>query len=424
MFNPQFIIYKLSDDKPILLKYLDHEDNIIFSPYMNLPMISLGYHAYVKNAKNSLFTTINKLQRQNNDLYYIVNPFEYNISNYDESLKISSNIYFNNKYEYKKEFYILWEIMFIFNIFNESKKEQEYLIISDNPCDYLYSIVNYYSKINEYTNKYKINIINISSNESTEICTENLNIPKKSINIINSNIKKFYKNKLNKNNLIILDINIKIDDFILVDQEPKFYDILFNTIYIIFNYLEQDGNAILKIYDTFTLPTIKLIYLLNNMFDEIYIYKPFLSRQTDSDKYIILKKFKIDNDLDKKIKIFENIQKEINSNNNYILDIFPKLIIPEEYINKFKFINIKLVNPQQYMIHEIIKYINENNYFGEKYHIYREKQIEFSKWWKYTFYPPSNNLVIKNKEEIIKLFDNNLEKNIIEMNNFFSIPKI
>jgi 23S rRNA U2552 (ribose-2'-O)-methylase RlmE/FtsJ len=421
MYNPQFIVYKLLSENTILNKYLEHENNVILNVSMNLPLISLGYHAFIKNTKSSLLTVVNKLQTQN-DLYYIVNPFEYNITDYNESLKFSSFLYFNNKYEYKKEFYILWEIMFIFNIFYENKKD-EYLIISDIPCEYMYSIINYHSKINELNVKYKINIINITNNgDNDEICTDNLEIPKKSINIINSSCKKFYKSKINKNNLIILDINVKIDEYIIVDQEPKFYEILINTIYIIFNYLEKDGIAIIKIYDTFTLPTLKLIYLLTSMFNENYVYKPLLSRPTDSDKYLILKSFKTD-DLDKKIKIIENIQKEINGN-NYIFDIFPKLILPEEFINKFKFINIKLVNTQQIMMHNIIKYIKENNYFGEKYHMYREKQIEVNKWWIYTFYPPSNNLVIKNKDEINKLLNNNLEKNIIEMNNYFTISNI
>ena len=287
----------------------------------------------------------------------------------------------------------------------------------------MYSIINYHSKINESNIKYKINIINITNSDSTNICTDNLEIPKKSINIINSNCKKFHKSKISKNNLIILDIGIKMDELIIIDQEPKFYEILINTVHIIFNNLEKDGIAIIKVYDTFTYPTLKIIYILTSMFHETFVYKPFLSRPIDSDKYIIFKKFKIDSDLDKKIKIIENMQKEINSN-SYICDIFPKLIIPEEYINKFKFINIKLANTQQIMMHKIIKYIKENNYFGEKYHMYREKQIEVNKWWLFTFYPPSNNLVIKNKEDISKLLNNNLEKNIIEMVNYFTIPKI
>ena len=103
MSNPQFIVYKLSSENTILNKYLDYENNVILSPYINLPIISLGYHAYIKSTKTSLLNVVNKLQTQN-DLYYIVNPFEYNITDYNESLKFSSYLYFNNKYEYKKNF--------------------------------------------------------------------------------------------------------------------------------------------------------------------------------------------------------------------------------------------------------------------------------------------------------------------------------
>ena len=65
---------------------------------------------------------------------------------------------------------------------------------------------------------------------------------------------------------------------------------------------------------------------------------------------------------------------------------------------------------QQIMINDIVKYIKENNYFGDKYHIYRDKQIESTKWWISNFYPPSVNLYEKNKDELDKLFKNSQEK--------------
>ena len=102
----------------------------------------------------------------------------------------------------------------------------------------------------------------------------------------------------------------------------------------------------------------------------------------------------------------------------YVYDIFPDMILPSSFLNKFKFINIKLANMQQIMINEIIKYIKENNYFGDKYHEYREKQIEASKWWINTFFPPSANLYKKNKEDLSKLLLLTIEKYNIELQNF------
>jgi RAB protein geranylgeranyltransferase component A len=80
--------------------------------------------------------------------------------------------------------------------------------------------------------------------------------------------------------------------------------------------------------------------------------------------------------------------------------------------------NIKIANPQQIMINDIVTYIKENNYYGEKYHTYRDKQIEATKWWVANFYPPSNNLYEKNKEDLAKLLKTSMEKNDVEEGKF------
>jgi hypothetical protein len=74
--------------------------------------------------------------------------------------------------------------------------------------------------------------------------------------------------------------------------------------------------------------------------------------------------------LDMKLKSLEEVLEKMNTN-KFIHDIYPDLILPIDYLNKFRFINIKIANPQQIMINNIVKYIKENNYFGEKYHEYR-----------------------------------------------------
>jgi hypothetical protein len=70
------------------------------------------------------------------------------------------------------------------------------------------------------------------------------------------------------------------------------------------------------------------------------------------------------------------------------------------------------------MINEIVKYIKENNYFGDKYHIFRDKQIEASKWWIRNFYPPSENIFEKNKQELEKLYKATQEKLNLECDKF------
>jgi len=51
----------------------------------------------------------------------------------------------------------------------------------------------------------------------------------------------------------------------------------------------------------------------------------------------------------------------------------------------------------------------------------RETQISNTKWWVSQFYPPSNNLYEKSKEEIKKIIDITLQKNDMEYNKFISV---
>ena len=72
-------------------------------------------------------------------------------------------------------------------------------------------------------------------------------------------------------------------------------------------------------------------------------------------------------------------------------DIFPDLEISNTLHNQFKYINIKIANKQQIMINKIVLYIKGNNYFGEKYHNYRDEQMKAVNWWVNTFYPDNKN---------------------------------
>jgi hypothetical protein len=103
---------------------------------------------------------------------------------------------------------------------------------------------------------------------------------------------------------------------------------------------------------------------------------------------------------------------------SFIRDIYSELIIPQSFINKIRFINIKITTPQQIMINEIVKYIKENNYFGDKYHTFKEGQINATKWWINNFFPPSKNLLEKNKDDLKKMVEAIINKYNLEEEKF------
>ena len=203
-------------------------------------------------------------------------------------------------------------------------------------------------------------------------------------------------------------------------MEQENYAVFFSEIIKILKYQKDGGNSIIEFNDTFTILSLKMIYIISSFFEETLIYKPFVSRHSDADKYIILKGFVSNKKLDSVIKTLEAILKGMDSN-KYVADIFEDLLLPKEFMGVFKFANIKLVNNQQIMVNEIIKYIKENNYFGDKYHGFRDKQIESSQWWINNFYPPSETIYEKNKDDLGKLYNTIQEKLNLECTKFLEL---
>jgi len=411
MFTP--IIFKLPKSN-IINEFIKETDLIVQSKTMSQPLFSLGFHHFIIRTKNAMMIT-NKLETKN-EFYYVVNSFEILISNYDNNINNLSKIYFNkNKINnFDKNFYIMWEISFIFDIIYD--KKLTFIAMSENSENFLQSIIYFREKIlNKDISKDNIYsvLINTQKDEDTKYIIQNYKLK--------TNIKNL-KKEMNKtySNLVILD-NEKLWDN-KSNQEQESYKLILEEIIYGLKILEENGSLILKIYDTFTIITIKLIWILSSFFEETYIYKPFFSRPSDSDKYVVCKKL-LFNQTDKKfINALDNLEKILNSinNDNYLNNIIPTLSVPLEWLNIFKFINIKLVNIQQIIINNIVKYIKDNNYFGDKYHDYKNNQIEATDWWVSIFFPPSSNLYQINKEIINKLVEDTIIKNNFEIEKFNS----
>ena len=429
MFQPN--VYKINiESKKIDLTDLS---NLIQSNNINLPLISLGFHYFINRTTSTFSSIITKLETKN-ELYYVVNPFEYKILNYEDSLDILTEKYLNKKID-SSSFYELWEIFYFFNLINND--ELIFTVIANNTIGIIDSIINFKQKLNLINKKDKIFNVSIN-NIDTDTTTfnksllgiYNIQYPKLiknykgDFNITDIKTISQYKKEFTKlktlANLIIGNCKYKWNNILYKEQES--YILILGQIIAVLKTQKKDGNFIIKIYDSYTLLTLKLIYILTSCYKSSYIYKPFLSRPTDSDKYIICKNFIFDSESDNKllnnnINILESILNNIKSD-LYIYDMFPKLILPNDFISQFKFINIKLANSRQIIMNDIITYIKENNYFGDKYHIYKNQQINATKWWLLSFFPPSNNLYLKNKEDLEKLLNHTIDKHHAELNRF------
>jgi len=447
MYNP--FIFKLESGNSDILEQTSDND-LITSSTVNLPLSSLGFHTYLHRTKSALSITSN-LQTKNN-FYYVVNPFEEEVASYEDSLNNLTKHYLNIKNDrpeiLSRAFYKMWEILYLFNL--TDKNELTYAAIAEGPGPFIQAVILFREKLGNGVSNDKIFGVRVHSEKGKylEMGKQFLGFYNENFpglinvqNTINPSKIKKYKGKTTGDITDIKTISLlkkdiektkQFADLITADgefewddknfQEQEGYKLILGEIIAALNVQSKDGHFVLKIFESFTMPTIKLLYILSSFYEETYIYKPYYSRPSESERYIICKKFKYDqkkdsNLLNIRIKSLQNVLEQMNTL-RFVYDIYPDLQVPQIFINKIRFINIKIANQQQIMINEIIKYIKENNYFGDKYHTFREKQIDATKWWVSNFYPPSKNIYDKNKEESRKIIESSLHKYNIEQEKF------
>jgi len=158
-------------------------------------------------------------------------------------------------------------------------------------------------------------LIHLSGGKSMNIYANSLLSNDKSIPMWNNKIKRYKINTLygKKNNGDICDFHniismikkIGCNNCELVtgdggfdyssdysNQENNSLKLIRCEIFLALNIQKIGGNFICKIFDTFHIETIKLLYLLNLSYYKVYLYKPRTSRNSNSEKYIVCLNYK------------------------------------------------------------------------------------------------------------------------------------
>lgn len=375
------------------------------SNYILEPLISLGFYYYLHQSKNKM-ELLNEPQNKNKNFYLVVNNFEHKINNYDKDIENETTKFLNLAKQDKilsRAFYKLWEIISKFTLLNyESNIKTVHL--AEGPGSFVQATMLYRDKyFNSYAKKDQYCAITLVNKDDKK-----LNLDKKKIECFTKdNINRYYQHKTSKNdngdltklnviNNFVKEVNGKAE-FITADggffwkdenyQEQEAYILILGEIITALKIQKENGTFVLKVFDIFTNITIKLICLLAEFYEDISIFKPFTSRSSNSEKYIICEKFKNHKNFKYNIDKLEKLLEECNTlqENEYLFDIISDYTIPNELKETILTINKKLANNQFIEINKIITYINNKNYFGEEYHKYKENQISATKFWISTF---------------------------------------
>ena len=150
---------------------------------------------------------------------------------------------------------------------------------------------------------------------------------------------------------------------------------------------KKGGHFVCKFLDMYTNFTIKLVYLISSFYNNVTLYKPYTSRQSNSERYVIAKDFKYSrNDkeykdrYDKFTKIFVDCKKEFDNGNN-LVDIFTDFIIPNIYKAKIANYN-NIIGLNQYQnINNRLQYFRSLNLEGDEFKKYSKIQEESTAFW-------------------------------------------
>lgn len=391
----------------------DINNDIKLTSIIDYPKCSFGFHHYIHSLRKD--KEILKQFENKKKVYLVTNEFEIEIDNYEESIKQETKKFLNIKNKITEiislDFYKVWEIFFMFDIIDNTKNIKVLTLCDDGSV--MQSLINFREK---YTKENKNDIYNILK----------LNESKFDIKLkeLDKNFLEYYEKKIDiktefkeKYDLIIGCGNI-IEGENENTFEQDYFKLLLFQINNAFKYSKKNSNFIVKVFETFTNLSAKIMALLISSYEKVFIVKPLTSKPSHSEKYIVCLNFKA-NDSD--IKKIDKICDKINENNKLnVIDIFTDYEINKELKIKIIEMNVHITNRLFKSIGKLVNFVNSQNYYGDEYQNYREAQINANKYWLSTFFPDQKDF----KDNKKNIMENSILANKMILNNLSKLDKI
>jgi hypothetical protein len=427
------VIYKLPNIKDDILKYKISPE---FSPNIDYPRFSLGFHHYIHQNKDKM--EIIKEFENKKKVYFVMSKFERYIDDYKYDIGHISKAYFDIEPKpdiLSRAFYKIWELFFMFDLVSVDKPKFISAHLAEGPGSFIQATMFYRDKFGtkSVTSKDKYHAVTLHPEEYKENIQplENKFIEYyKKENPIRFVQHRTYPRKIartssEKDNGDLTDpktIKLFSDNFIkdkahLVTadggfhwkneniQEQEAMKLILAQIVLALKIQAIDGNFVCKIFESFTQTTLKFIAILCSLYNEVYIVKPIMSRKSNSEKYAVCIGYK--GTSEKNINNIESVlELALTKKNENIVNLFPEFEIPVEFRATMIKLNTAISNRQLVSINEIVDFIQQQNYRGDVYHERRQEQINATQYWLDRFF------VDKSKFETLK---KNIKNDTVEL---------
>jgi len=360
----------------------DSDANVKLTNSIDYPKCSFGFHHYIHSLKKD--TEVIKQFENKKKVYLVTNKFEVEVDKYDNSIKNETNKFLSiaDKTIISNDFYKLWEIMFMFDLFdiNLPIKSAHFLEDGSN----IQSLSYFREKFSKDAKTDKYFISKQKENIKTEDGRSQLGNNKKIVETDLVNTKE-------KIDFITIGSGFGYhdDNENIIEQEyhvPCLENII-NAVKI----QKKGGSLVIKIFETFTDVNAKIFSILISLYDRVFIIKPMTSVPSTSEKYLVCSGFKY-SDTTGIAKKLDSIYSVVQKNQKLKLcDLFIDHHIDRKLRVRIIKMNELVSNQLFKSLGEIVNFINAQDYYGDTYEKYRDEQINANNFWVETFLPDPKN---------------------------------
>jgi len=413
-------IYKINvSDKKI------YDVSPSLSSGIDLPKLSLGFQQYLH--ANIVKMEIIKEFEKKKKVYSTMRLFNTYIDDHDTGIRDVTKKYFklsDKDIILGNGFYKMWEILMMFDITKSDTLNSIHILDDGSLAQSVLLFRDNFSKNSQKDKSFILTPTKSINDVFEKTYNKQLTILQCNENLTQNDISKVIKNAPKKVDLVTAYGSPKWKYNILLEQE--LFELLIGEIVCALSVLSDGGHFICRFFETYTVTSCKLIYVLSTLFEEVYLFKPLTSHVSTSEKFLVCKKFsskpKVLDNLNKLFKTINDLNEEgktkqkKNSKLN-ITNIFPEVVFPVDYQVMLTCMNTDISNKQIININKIVSFINSQNYFGESYTDERSNQINASTYWINLYYPnkTEQSKVTKSIKNIIEVVLNKNNTNIEQM---------
>lgn len=416
----------------------DLEPSAQYSNNIDYPLFSLGFHHYIHVNKNKM-EILNEFKGKKK-VYLVMNKFERYVDNYSEDIGHYGEIFFgigssgigsNDKPNIlSRGFYKLWEILHMFNMIDLDREGFISAHLAEGPGSFIQATMFFRDKYSKKSKNDKYYAVTLHPEDQANHVPE---LEKSFIDYYEKEkplrfiLHKTYPKQVAggskyKDNGDITDpktINLfggqlgkDRADFVTADggfdwdnentQEQEAFRLIFAQIFSAFKIQAKGGSFVCKFFETFTDTSLKFIYILTQMYNQVNIVKPLTSRSSNSEKYCVCVGFRYGENDSQYLNIMtklENILTNLHKNKEKnLIKIWSPLILPNDFKLTMIYTNTRIANMQLKSINKIVEFIKAQNYYGDVYQMNRQMQIDANKYWISLFMPPINKFDDKLRE--------------------------